>query len=142
MNGRHVVAFVDDDVAVAADQLVKVIAARECLDHCDVDPSRQSASASAESPDRLRCDVEELAEPLDPLLDERLAVDEDQRGAPSTGDEVRSEHRFAPARGCAEDADVMLQKRSGSGLLGLVELAGKLELKRLAIRHAHRGYRA
>ena len=37
------------------------------------------------APDRLRCDVEELAEPFGPLFDEGFAVNEDKGGAPAGG---------------------------------------------------------
>ena len=133
LNGRDVMAFVDHDVAVGADQIVEIIAARECLDHRDVDSPRQSASAGAESPDRLRCDVEELAEPFGPLFDEGFAVDEDKGGAPAGGDQVCREHGLAPARGCAQDADVMLEERAGGRVLRIVEFAAKFEFERLAI---------
>ena len=133
LNCRHVVAFVDHDVAVGADEVVKIIAARECLDHRDVDCSRQSASASAEPPDRLRRDVKELAQPFDPLFDEGFAVDEDKRGASAAGDQVCREHGLAPARGCAQDADVMPKECAGGGALRVVELAAEFELERLAV---------
>ena len=76
LNGWHVVACVDDHVAIGADDIVKVIAAREGLDHRDVELFRQSASPGAESPYRPRRDLEKFAEPFDPLFDERLAMDE------------------------------------------------------------------
>jgi hypothetical protein len=133
LNCRHVVAFVDDDVTIGSDEVVKAIVASECLDHRDVDPSRQPASASSELSDRLRRDVKEVAEPFAPLFDEGLAVNEDKRGTPAAGDQVCREHRLAPARGRAEDTDVMLKERAGSGALRIVELATEFDLKRLAV---------
>ena len=79
LNGRDVVALVDHNVAVGADEVMEVIAARECLDHRDVDLPRQAAPAGAEPADRPRRDVEELAEPFAPLLDQRFAVNEHER---------------------------------------------------------------
>jgi hypothetical protein len=80
------VAFVDHDMAVSADKIVEVVSARECLNHRDVDLLRQTASATAESPYRLRHDLEELAKPFGPLFDEGLAVNQDKGGAPAGGD--------------------------------------------------------
>jgi hypothetical protein len=133
LNGRHVVAFVDDDVAVGADYIVKVIAASECLDHRNSELLSQSASAGAKSPDRPRRDLEKLAEPFDPLFDERLAVDEHECGTPAAGYQVRREHGLTPARGCAQDAYVVPKARAGCRSLRLVELAAESEVERLAI---------
>ena len=99
LHRRHVVAFVDHDMSVGADEGVKVVSPRECLNHRDVDPLRQTASAAAEPSNRLRRDVEELGKPFGPLLDEGLAVDEDKSGAPAGGDQVRRKHGLAPPRG-------------------------------------------
>ena len=133
LNGRHVMTFVDHDVAVAADEIAKVAAAGKCLDHRDIDSSRQAATPSTEPPNRLRCDVEELAEPFDPLFYEWLAVHEDKRGARATGNQLCCNHSLAPAWGCAQDTDVMLKKRAGSGFLRAVELTAKFQLDRLAV---------
>jgi hypothetical protein len=59
-------------------------------------------------------------------------VDEDKRGAPAAGDQVCCEHGLTPARGCAQDSDVVLKERAGSGVLRVVELTGKFELDHLA----------
>ena len=133
MHCRYVMAFVNHHVAVGADEVMQVTATRECLDHRDIDSVGQAPPASAEPPDRLRRDVEELAEPFDPLFDQRFAVDEDKRGALAAGDEVCREHGLAPARGCAQDADVMLKECAGSGVLRVVELAGEFDLDLLAV---------
>ena len=99
LNGRHVVALVVHDVAIGADDIVKVIAAREGLDHRDVELLRQSASRGAESPYRPRRDLEKFAEPFDPLFDVRLAMDEDEGGAPAAGYHVSSRVRSYPTPG-------------------------------------------
>ena len=92
----------------------------------------QSASASAEPPEGIRRDGEELAQLCGPLFDEGFAVDEYERGAPAAGDQLCCEHGLAPARGCAQDSDVVLKERAGSGVLRVAELTGEFELDRLA----------
>ena len=119
-------------MSVGADKSVKVVSPRERLNHRDVDPLRQTASAAAESSNRLRRDVEELGKPFGPLIDEGLAVDEDKSGPPAGGDQVRREHGLAPPRGCAHDADVIPEGCAGGSALRLAELAAKFELERFA----------
>jgi len=48
--------------------------------------------------DLLRLDAEEDGELDDPLVEQRSAVDQDQRAARARGDEVRPDHRLADAR--------------------------------------------
>ena len=93
---------------------------------------RQSAAAGAESPDRLRCETQEPAQPFAPLFDEGFAVDEDKCGAPAAHDQVRCEHGLAPARRRAQDADFMSKESPGSGTLRAVEFAEELKLERFA----------
>ena len=132
LDGWYVMAFVDDDVAVGADEVPQVIASREGLNHRDIDSVRQSAAAGAEPPDRLRCETQEPAQPFAPLLDQGFAVDEDKCGAPAARDQVRCEHGLAPARRRAQDADFMPKERPGSGTLRAVEFAEDLKLELFA----------
>ena len=98
-------AFVDDDLAVGADEVTQVIASREGLNHRDIDSTCQSAAAGAQPPDRLGCETQERAQPFAPLFDQGFAVDEDECGALAARDQVRCEHGLAPARRRAQDAD-------------------------------------
>jgi hypothetical protein len=79
LNGGDVVALVDHDMAVSADEVVEIIAASERLDHRNVDLPREPASAGAHSANRLRREAEEFAEPFAPLFDQRFPVNEHER---------------------------------------------------------------
>jgi hypothetical protein len=63
-----VVALVDNDVAVAGQQLVQRLVASEALDHRDVHLALRLATATSDRADRVHIDIEELVQPLDPLL--------------------------------------------------------------------------
>ena len=80
------VAFVDHHVSVAAEEIGAVLAAREGLDHRDVNLLCAPSSAAADSSDRLWRDISELGEPLGPLFNEWLSVDKHERGTAASGD--------------------------------------------------------
>jgi hypothetical protein len=81
---RDVVALIDDDLAVGAELVGEVGSAGECLQRGDVDDSGELGSAAAELP---RFEAEEVGDLAAPLVRERLAVDQHERGNGSPGDD-------------------------------------------------------
>ena len=86
-------ALVDDDVAVAAEQLAAIIPSREALDHRYVDSGHPFTSA--DDADLRRLEAEEAREALDPLLKQRPTVYEHERAARAASDQTDGHHRLA-----------------------------------------------
>ena len=75
---RHMVAFVDDDHAVGAEDFLRVLPVREGLHHRHVDASLQLPAASSQRADLLPRQSQEFPDAFDPLVEERLSVDQHQ----------------------------------------------------------------
>lgn len=73
------VTFIDDHNAVGTCQIFDVLASSEALDDGDVDDAGQLCLAAPELTDLLGVAAQVGREPLPPLLNKRLAVDDDQR---------------------------------------------------------------
>ncbi len=80
-NGRQVVALVDHDQAVAAEERFEVVDRLEALDHRQVDDPGEFAPSAADLADLLRGESEQRLELCSPLLEQRLAVGEDRASA-------------------------------------------------------------
>jgi hypothetical protein len=100
--GRQVVALVDDDETVGGEERFQVFDRLEALDHRQVDDAGQLASAAASLPDLLRVETEEGFELRAPLVEQRLAVGEDQRRQLPFRDQRARHHRLAAAGRCDE----------------------------------------
>jgi len=66
-DGGDVVAFVDDDVAIAAEQRDGVLAPREGLDHGDIDPAAPGLRGGRA--DLRGLEVKKPRQAFDPLLE-------------------------------------------------------------------------
>lgn len=118
-DGRDVVAFVDDDLPVAAEQRDGVFAPGEGLDHRDIDPA--APGLRGRGADLRGIEVEEPRQALDPLLKQRAAMDEHERRAPAPRDQRRRHHRLARpgrrdensrvARGQRVDRDSLISRQ-------------------------------
>src|SRR6266508_1561117 len=71
-DGRQVVALVDQDQAVAAEERLEVADGFEALNHRKVDDPAQSAPSAADLADLLRGEAEQRLELCTPLLEEGL----------------------------------------------------------------------
>jgi cobyrinic acid a,c-diamide synthase len=112
-----VATLVDDHLAVARDEVIDGSFADEALDHGDIQPTRRIALPNADLADCLGIDAKKHGELGDPLVQERLAVDQDQRGPASGCHAVRSHDGLANARRRHEDPDVVSQQRLGGSFL-------------------------
>jgi hypothetical protein len=108
-DGGKVVALVDDDVAVVRDEFVDLVVADEALDHGHVDPTRHAALPAPDLADRFRLHAEEHGELRPPLIEQGLAVDQDQRAAPASLREVGADHRLPSSRGSDENPRLVRQ---------------------------------
>ena len=112
-----VVAFVDDHQSISCEQLVRLVSAGQTLDHGDVDDARRSVLAAPDHADLAGCYSEMLAEPVTPLVDERLAVDEHERWDVVAGDDRAGHHRLPGAGWCDDDTSFI--RTDGGDRVGL-----------------------
>ena len=118
-DGGDVVALIHDHQPVAGGELCDVVPAGEALDSSDVDDAPGPGASTAELADLLRGQVEVADEAGAPLLDERLAVDDDQRWHVVAGDEGTADEGLARAGRCHEHSEIVCrQGLGGGGLLG------------------------
>lgn len=67
---RHVMALVNDDVAIVGDAIIDHALLGEALYEGDIDRPRRASASTAHPADRFRRETEERREPLDPLVEE------------------------------------------------------------------------
>ena len=115
-DGRQVVALVDHDQAVVAEERVEVVDGLEALDHREVDDPGEFASSAADLADLFRGESEQRLELCSPLLEERLAVGEDERRQPPRGDRGAGDHGLARSRRGDEDT-IVVREHGGQGCL-------------------------
>lgn len=116
---RHVMALVNDDVAIVGDAIIDHALLGEALYEGDIDRPRRASASTAHPADRFRRETEERREPLDPLVEELASVDEHERVHPASGDQPSGDHRLAERGGCCQHTRVVRHHRLGSGhLLG------------------------
>jgi hypothetical protein len=93
-HGGDVMALVHHDQAVGVEHR-GIVPAREALDHGDVDHARRPVAAAADLADVGGVDIEVLGQPGTPLVDQLLAVDDDQRRQLVVGDDRARHDRLA-----------------------------------------------
>ena len=89
------VTFVDDDQPIAPGQLGDVVTAGDALHHCHIDDARGAAAAAAELADLSGAEIQVGGEPVAPLFDEWLAVDDHEGRYLVAGDESAADHGLA-----------------------------------------------
>ena len=71
-------AFIDDQLAVAGNQIVRFAAPVQALDQRDVDRPRQPSLSAPQGSYRRFGKAEELGQPGPPLVEELLSMDKDE----------------------------------------------------------------
>lgn len=110
-NGRDVVAFVDDDVSVPADELVDGVSADEALHHRDVDSAVRFPGVPADPSDFHWVEPEVKGKLLDPLVEQGLPMDEDEGRTGASRHEPGTDHRLPGAGRRNEDSNLVLEER-------------------------------
>src|SRR5437867_8829722 len=129
---RDVVTLVDDHVAVRGDQIVNAAQAHKTLDHRYIQLTVGSVLTRADLTDRRWRDPQEHRELCDPLIQQRLAMNQ-HKGVPGpSGDQVDADHGLAYARWCDQDTDVVAKH----GPCGLFLDRGQVAVERRAQRTA------
>ena len=95
---RQVVTLVNDDVAVAGDEVVDDALLDEALYEGYINQTCRSLATAGHTADRLRRNAQERRESLDPLIEELPSVDQNQRVHSTLGDQPCGNHRLAKRR--------------------------------------------
>ena len=80
------VAFVDDQMAILANDIVDFALARQTLNDRNIDNAGRLAFAAADLTDGFGREIEKGGEPGDPLVEKLPAVDQNQRVGPAGGE--------------------------------------------------------
>jgi hypothetical protein len=127
-----VVAFVDNDVPIAAEEIGGAVGPPQRLDHRDVDLFSDPLPTATDAADGLRRDVSEVTKPRRPLFHEWVSVYKDQRGTPVSGNWAGCGHSLPPFRRGAEHAGLIREHRVHCLSLCVVEIAVELDHERLS----------
>src|SRR5699024_10787549 len=111
---REVVTLIDNHMPVPPGQLFDVVASGERRQHRDVDDAGELAPAAA---DLARGYFEEGLDLLSPLFGERAAVDKNQSGDATLGDDRCGHRRLSRARWGEEHTVLVREHRADGGPL-------------------------
>lgn len=127
-------ARVDDDMAILGNDVVDLVIPEKALDHRHVDPSRSLLLPAAHLPYRLGISPQEQRKLRAPLIEQRPAVDEDQRRQLPSRCHVGADHGLPEARRGNQHTEIVFQHLGGRRLLRRRELSSELHLDRRAHR--------
>jgi hypothetical protein len=94
-NGRAMMRFVLDDHPIADHQVRDCALPDETLNHSHIEPAVRFDLARPDLSDLLRIDAKKQRELADPLVEERLTMDQNEGISLSGSDEVRTDYRLA-----------------------------------------------
>src|SRR5512136_441661 len=106
----HMMAFVDDHLAVGCNPIIHAVLAGDALEHGHIEASGRMLLSAADLPDGHLVDVEEQGELHLPLIQERPTMDEHQRTTSPLGREVDAKHGLPHAGWPDEHAGVVLEE--------------------------------
>ena len=132
-HGRDMVALVDDHMAVRRDEVVDAPQAHETLDHRHIQAPSECMLAGADLADSLGGEAEEHGQLGNPLIEERLTVDQHERAPGSRCDQIRANYGLAHAWRRDEQTDVLAKQSPCGLLLNRRELALKGEIQGLPL---------
>ncbi len=132
-HGRDVVALVDDHLAISRDEVGEATQPHETLDHRHIQAPVGRVLAGADLADSLGGQAEEHGQLGNPLIEERLTVDQHERAPGSRCDQIRADYGLAHAWRHDEQTDVLAKKSACSLLLNRRELALKRDIQGLPL---------
>ncbi len=130
-NRWGVVALIHDHLPVVGHEIADAFAPRQALDHGHIDAARGLSLPASDLADVPGPKPQKGLEARPPLVQQWLAMDEDEGVHTPRGDHPGPQHGFSRARRGDEDAQVVRFQIRGGAHLGLSELAVELELRRL-----------
>ena len=132
-DGRNVVAFIHDDVAVVRNDGVHLIPAHQALNHGNVNPTRKRPLPASDLPNLCRLEIEEDAQLGPPLIQQERSMHDHERVTPPFGDEVDADHSLSHARRSDEDPRLVVQQGPSGFLLDLGEVSAEPLIEGLSI---------
>ena len=127
-------ALVDDEVAVVGDEIFDRPLADEALNEGDVERAAEALSPAAQATDLLWGNVEKLRQALHPLLEQLLAMHEDEGVDAAVSDHPCREDSFSEGGSGGEDASVVRQHGFSGQLLIFTQSALEREIDCLAFK--------
>ena len=103
------VAFIDYEMTIIAYYIIDLSLANKALDQGDVNLTLRLATTAADHADRVSRHSRERCEPLDPLIHQLTAVNEDQCIPSTLGHHPDGQDSLAKRRRCREHAGIMRQ---------------------------------
>ena len=130
--GGHVVALVDDDLAVGRGQIGNLVLAHQALKEGDVHPTGEPFAAAAKLSNRLGREGQEHPQLCTPLVGQDLTVHQNQRADSACRHDPRSDHGLPERRRPTQHTGVTSQQRIGRLALRWrqVPYAGQVVLNR------------
>jgi hypothetical protein len=128
-----VVTLIDNYVAVCRHQIIDAVQPDETLDHRHVQAAVGGVLPGTNLTDGFGSEPEEHGQLGNPLIQERLPVDQDECAARSGGDQIGTDNGLADTRRRDQDADVVTEQSPTSLRLHRGELTLKRHVQRLAI---------
>lgn len=126
----EVMALVNDHLTVRGHETRNGILAHETLDHRDVDAPGLRPFSSGDLPDGFLVEPQKQGELREPLIKERLSVDEDQRAACARGHEVGPNDCLPDSWRRDEHARVVREYRASRRVLDGGQLALEANVER------------
>ena len=131
-NGRYVMAFIHDDLAVSFYDVINETLMNQALDHGHVEAPVWLALTTADLADLPLSKAEKHGELRHPLIEKRTAMDEHKRAPRSSCRQIGPKHCLPDAGWRDEHTDVVSEKRSCRLLLERCELTIEVCMEGLA----------
>ena len=125
-------AFINDDVTVLANQVLRFALAVETLDEWNVNISSSLCFAATDLPDTVNRQIEKCGQPFAPLVEQLGAVNKYEGVGLSLRDQICSGHSFPESSPGAKDALIVFQNLADRVRLLFTQVAGEADVKRLA----------
>lgn len=111
LDSGEVMTLVDDDLAIARDEISHRFPPNEALDHGYVNAAGRRTLRAGNLPDVLWVNAEKKSKLRKPLIEQRPTVDQNQCAARWGRDEIGADDRLANSRRCDENAGVVREQR-------------------------------
>ena len=125
------VTLVHDDVPIRCDDVIHRVTTHETLQHRYIEAPVGRALPASDLTNGLGVKPEEQGELRHPLVEQRLAMHEDQRAAGTLSHQIRSHNGLPDSGRGDEDTDVVSQECSRSALLLRGQLPAEVGLQRI-----------
>lgn len=120
---RDVMALIDDELPVVGNTIIDDIVANQTLPQRHIDKTGGLFLSAPHDPEILGRNIEKHRQSAEPLIQDRLAVNDNERIDTSLGNHLGAQHGFAETRRQREHSQVMSLDRPEGRLLVRVQSA-------------------